>query len=257
MFNTVEGNSCFYAIPPLENVRRWAKETANGFEFCLKFPREISHERSLVQAQRATHEFLGVLEVLAKAERLGPTFLQLGPDFGPDRSQILADYLASLPREFPWAVELRHLDWFDQGTNERLANKILEDAGVDKVIFDSRPLFQSGPEDEIEKASQARKPRTPVRQTVTSDRPMLRIVGRNRIEKTDAYLDQWAPIVARWINEGKIPYIFTHAPDDTFAPELARRFYQKIAALLSDDFKQAGMGELPRLPAKPKQLGLL
>jgi uncharacterized protein YecE (DUF72 family) len=44
VFNTVEGNSTFYALPALDTVRRWADSVPSGFRFALKFPQVISHE---------------------------------------------------------------------------------------------------------------------------------------------------------------------------------------------------------------------
>ena len=67
-FNTVEGNSTFYAIPTVETAQRWAEETVPGFRFALKFPQAISHERQLVGCNAELQWFLAVLEVLAKAE---------------------------------------------------------------------------------------------------------------------------------------------------------------------------------------------
>src|SRR4051812_44448356 len=57
-FNTVEGNSTFYGLPKLETVERWAHDTPPGFQFCLKFPRIISHEHELVNAESDTRVFL-------------------------------------------------------------------------------------------------------------------------------------------------------------------------------------------------------
>lgn len=251
-FNTVEGNSTFYALPSIETAKRWASQVATGFKFCLKFPREISHELQLVGATGATETFLRVIEPLAEANCLGPTFLQLSPGFGPDRFETLASYLKSLPQDMKWAVELRHFDWFDQGDNEHRINDLLSDMQIDKVLFDSRPLYQSPPDDEIERASQGRKPRTPIRQTVTGQHPFLRIVGRNKIEMTDRFLDQWSPIIEKWVCDGLRPTIFTHAPDDTFAPAFARRFATRLQ-------EQPGIGsfEIPKPAQPPQQLSLL
>ena len=210
-FNTVEGNSTFYALPSVETAQRWAEQSASGFRFCFKVPRSISHELELRNSTDATRTFLRCLEPLAKANRLGPIFLQLGPQFGPDRHEILATFLRQLSRDFQWAVEVRHFDWYDnvssmaptestkKGHNEARLNDLLAGLGMDKVLFDSRPLYQSPPDDEIERVSQSRKPRTPVRQTVTGKRPFLRLVGRNRLDLVNRYLDQWAPIVAGWM----------------------------------------------------------
>lgn len=227
-FNTVEGNSTFYAIPKTTTTRRWARQSAAGFRFSFKFPAEISHELQLVGAEDATKRFLKSLEPLAEADRLGPTFLQLGKSFGPDRLRVLSRYLHTLPRDFSWAVELRHHSWFDSGDNEHRVNELLSRHHIDKVLFDSRPLFQSPPDDAIEADSQARKPQTPVRQTVTGKHPMLRIVGRNQVALADRFLDQWAKIIARWVDDGLQPFVFTHTPNDALAPVLAKRLAQRL-----------------------------
>ena len=251
-FNTVEGNSTFYALPCPDAVKRWVDQTASGFRFSLKFPRLISHELQLQNAEQAAAEFFRCLEPLAEANRLGPTFLQLGPRFGPDRMAVLCRFLDRLPQDFAWAVELRHPDWFDSGYHEHRINEFLIERTIDKVLFDSRPLFQSPPDDAIETSSQQRKPRTPVRQTVTGRHPMLRLVGRNHVELVDRFFDQWAPIVAGWIRDNLEPFVFTHAPDDQFAPVLARRF----AARMQRELPELAW-DISSPPQAARQLSLL
>lgn len=250
-FNTVEGNSTFYALPSSATIQRWVEQTPDTFRFALKFPKVISHDLALHNAESQTRDFLHRIEPLQAAGRLGPTFLQLGPRFGPHRFPLLVRYLEKLPRDFKWAVELRHVDWFDLGNNERKVNELLNRLEIDKVLFDSRPLFQSPPDDEIEKVSQGRKPRTPVRQTITGKFPMLRLVGRNNVELVDQFLDQWAPIIAGWVQQDLTPFVFAHAPDDKYAVRFARRLAQRLQA------------ELPELdcsipyPESERQLSLL
>ena len=249
-FNTVEGNSTFYALPSLETTRRWADESAKGFRFCFKVPRLISHELQLVKADEELHQFLNCIQPLANSDRLGPTFLQLSPSFGPERLESLESFLTRLPKSIPWAVEVRHLGWFDQSDNENRLNDLLSKLSIDKVLFDSRPLYQAPADDEIERVSQTRKPKTPLRRTVTARRPFLRIVGRNNVAMAERFFQQWAPIVSNWIEEGLTPYIFTHAPDDSFAPELARRFAMHV----QDETRSI---QIPRPPLPPRQLSLL
>lgn len=227
-FNTVEGNSTFYAIPSLEIARRWAAETAPGFRFALKFPQEISHERQLVGCDSPLRAFLPVLETLATADRLGPTFLQLSAQFGPERLGVLERFLDELPGEFPYAVEVRHPAFFAQGDAERQLNESLAQRGIDRILFDTRAIFAGPPADEHEAESQRRKPRVPVRRTVTGQRPFVRFVGRNDIEQSRELLAEWAPIVAGWLATGKEPYFFTHAPNDAFAPPLAAQFHEAL-----------------------------
>jgi uncharacterized protein YecE (DUF72 family) len=108
--NTVEGNTTFYALPEAAVVERWRDETPPGFKFCLKFPQIISHRRRLNNAEAETHDFLDRLARLG--DRCGPAFLQLPPSMGGAYLPALAAYLAALPRDFRYAVEPRHGDFF-------------------------------------------------------------------------------------------------------------------------------------------------
>ena len=241
-FNTVEGNSTFYGLPSLDTVRRWCDEALPGFRFALKFPRTISHDRQLVNAAAETRAFLTVLEVLASADRLGPSFLQLGPSFSATQFPALATYLRELPEEFPFAVEVRHDDFYDNGIHERELDDLLLRLQVDRALFDSRALFSAPPLDDHEAEAQRRKPNSPCRQTVTGMRPMLRFVGRNDIPAAQPWIEEWAPVVAQWISEGLTPYLFTHTPHDRHAPELARAFHDELRKHLP------GLSPLPPWP---------
>lgn len=249
-FSCVEGNSTFYGIPTPETVTRWAEETVDGFRFALKFPRAISHDKELVAAELETEAFLNLLNILNEHDRLGPTFLQLSPYFAANRFNALQQYLKNLPREFPYAVEVRHPDWFQPETEQRL-DALLTELEIDRVIFDSRPLFSADPTDEYETKSQQRKPQVPIRKQTTGRFPFVRLIGRNQIELVDPWIEEWTDQVQSWIEEGLKPYVFTHAPDDEFAPQIARRFHDSLSRKLS---------KLPSLPewevAAPKQLDL-
>jgi uncharacterized protein YecE (DUF72 family) len=238
-FSTVEGNSTFYALPSLDTARRWAAETEPGFQFALKFPQAISHDRRLTECGPETRAFLQILEILKSGDRLGPSFLQLPPTFDASEFPKLRAYLKSLPTDFSYAVEVRHRDYFDSAGTETTLDRLLSELNIDRVLFDSRPLYSAPPVSEAEKVSQTRKPRSPFRTTVTARRPLVRIVGRDNVEQSLPWLAEWSTIVAGWICNGSQPYVFTHAPNDAFAPELASAFH----ALLR--------GHLPSLPELP------
>lgn len=220
VFSTVEGNSTFYGIPKTDTFKRWADETADGFKFALKFPRVISHDRQLRDAGIETDAFLEGVSILHEADRLGPTFLQLPPFFEPRQFGNLQAFMQTLPGEFPYAVEVRHPDWFRDPAEQEL-NSFLTEHEIDRVIFDSRPLFSKPPVDEIETAAQQRKPQVPVRTNATGNNPILRLIGRNDVASVSDWVDEWSKIAATWVEQGKSPYLFAHAPDDQFAPELA------------------------------------
>lgn len=247
-FDTVEGNSTFYAIPEQAVVRRWVEQTGDDFRFALKFPRVISHEQLLVGMTDELRQFLSCLEILAEGRRLGPTFLQLPPTFDRTGFARLDAFLKSLPTTFPFAVELRHRDYFF-GKWADAVDELLRSLSMDRVMFDSRPLFCQPPSDEHEVISQQRKPRSPIRLVTTGRHPLLRLVGRDDVSLAQPWIEEWADQVVHWIQAGLVPFVFTHAPDDAFAPEMARRFHAAVQRRLVD---------LPALPdwpgeAEPRQ----
>lgn len=233
-FNTVEGNSTFYALPSLETAAKWASSVVEGFHFALKMPRVISHDCRLLDVDEELTAFLAVAEILQQFGCLGPSFLQLPPDYSPRFQPDLERFLRSLPAQMPWAVEVRHPGWFDSSRHEQGLDELLRDLAIDKVIFDSRPLYSKPPSDDIERASQTKKPKTPVRTTVTGKRPFLRLIGRNNLDEVQPWIDEWSPVIAEWLRAGFDPYIFTHAPDDRFAPRFARRLHLAIRQYLPD-----------------------
>lgn len=69
---------------------------------------------------------------------------------------------------------------------------------------------------------------------------MVRFVGRNDVTQVQPWIDEWAATLAGWIQQDLHPIIFTHSPDDAFAPEFARILWKAIREQASD---------LPPLPA--------
>ncbi len=108
-FNTVEVDSTFYAVPSSSAVRGWAERTPPDFVFALKLPREVTHERRLVDAAGVLDEFCDRVRELGP--KLGPVLVQLGPDFGPDERAALVEFLPLLPTDVRFAVEFRQQGW--------------------------------------------------------------------------------------------------------------------------------------------------
>ncbi len=232
LFPAVEGNSTFYALPSKETFGKWRDEASPTFQFCFKFPREISHQRRLLGCNDLLTEWLDRLEVLRDSGQLGPTFLQLPPSFSWQQFPELESFLRALPKDWPWGVELRHPDWYDGADRELQLDTLLSSLSIDRVIFDSRPLNATDAQDASEQAAQSRKPKTPLRLTVTGKRPMVRLIGRNQLEPITEYMQQWSETIAGWIHQGYQPWIFTHAPDDQYAPFLARHLHDSIRLLI-------------------------
>jgi uncharacterized protein YecE (DUF72 family) len=118
-FDTVEVDSTFYAVPPAKTVRAWAARVPAGFRFALKLPQEITHERRLRGAAELVDVFYDRARELG--DKLGPVLVQLGPDFAPVELPALVEFLPTLPRDVPTAIEFRQRGWATDGVLALLA----------------------------------------------------------------------------------------------------------------------------------------
>ncbi len=87
----------------------------------------------------ALGEFLDAIDALG--DRIGPVQLQLPPSFGPESAPTLRSFVERLPGGHRWMVELRHPGFFDGGPAHRAIDGVLHDAGVGRVVLDTRPLY--------------------------------------------------------------------------------------------------------------------
>ena len=172
--NALEGNTTFYALPAESTVARWRDATPDGFRFMLKLPRTITHDKRLRDVAAELCAFVERFEPLR--DRLGPCSVQLPASFGPPDIGVLADFLATLPSGFDWAVEVRHPDFHACGAHERSLNDLLHDRGVDRVVFDSRAFFAGPNETPEEHDAWSNKPRLPVRAVATAQQPILSLI---------------------------------------------------------------------------------
>jgi uncharacterized protein YecE (DUF72 family) len=250
VFNTVEGNTTFYGLPSEATIARWRQDTPEGFRFAFKFSQAISHDKRLSNAEPETVLFLEMLDTLSK--RTGPAFLQLPASFGPSDLPTLDGYLAALPETHAYAVEVRHDIFYTQA--EAALDIVLRKHSVDRVVFDTRGLHAAHTGTPREREAQRKKPNVPVRFTATGQHPFVRFIGHPEVAENLPLLAEWAQVVAGWMREGRTPYFFLHAPDDFYAPHLARHFH----ALLSEHIDA---GQLPPWPIEqqdpePEQMSL-
>jgi uncharacterized protein YecE (DUF72 family) len=167
VFDVVEVNASYYAIPEVRTVRRWAERTPPGFLFHVKAwslltghhprPQSLPADVQAVLPERVRRSprgeiladdvpaegvdaafrlFRAALAPLAEAGKLGYVLFQFAPwvHFEPAR----LNYLASLPERLPGAtvaVELRHRSWFPDHADETL--RALRAARLAHVITDA------------------------------------------------------------------------------------------------------------------------
>jgi len=246
VFNSVEGNTTFYSVPSEETVERWAEAVPAGFRFSFKFPREITHQRALVDCAAMTEAFFDRLAPLA--EQWGPFMLQLPPSFGPAQLGQLDRFLRHLPAEVEVAVELRHPQLFASSAAMGEVDALLVGRGADRVIMDTRALRSGSAEHPGIAAARHRKPDLPIYAAALGRHPLLRFIGHPDDAINEPWLAGWAEWVARWIGQGRQPYVMIHCPDNTHAPPMARRFHTLLG-------EHAAVGEMPAWPGEARRGG--
>jgi uncharacterized protein YecE (DUF72 family) len=228
----VEGNTTFYALPTPTAVARWANDAPPDFRFVCKLPRSITHDRRLRHVDGELREFLDRMTPLG--ERLGPVTVQLPASFGPEDVPVLDTFLAGVSDEVEWAVEVRHQAFEARGSHEAVLDDLLRRHGANRVVIDTRALFEGPRDTPAEIEAFERKPRLAVRPVATAATPIVRFIGRTDVDANQLYWRKWVGPVSRWLMAGLEPIVFLHTPDNADAPALARTFHAAVAAAVRD-----------------------
>ncbi|SMC41448.1 DUF72 domain-containing protein [Pedobacter africanus] len=214
-FNSIELNAVFYSIPNAELIRKWkvkAEENSdNGFVFCPKFSRTISHIKRLKDAEVPTDLYLSSISEFGKF--LGPCFLQLGDNFGPKNFDVLENYLKHLPVDLEVFVEVRHEDWF-------------ADDAVRPHFFEMLARLKKGVV-----ITDASGRRDCVHMELTIPEIFIRFVGNGQAHQASdfARIDEWVSRIKIWLDKGlhKV-YFFLHQHDEKDTPILANYTIQQF-----------------------------
>jgi len=117
--NAVEVNFTFRQLLKDTTAEKWVAETPAGFRLSVKAHQVITHIKRLHQTEDFVRRFLGSVEPLARAAKLGPVLFQLPPNLKADRV-LLEEFLSAFPRAVPSAFEFRHASWFEDATFDLL-----------------------------------------------------------------------------------------------------------------------------------------
>ncbi|WP_407330719.1 DUF72 domain-containing protein [Enterovibrio sp. 27052020O] len=226
VFNTVEGNTTFYASPSHATVANWKAATSDAFRFTFKFPQPITHQMMLRHSDAMVSEFITLMQPLH--ERIGLWKIQLPAAFGPQSLPDLKRFLTAMPTSYNVGVEVRHPAFFAKGDEERALNSLLIEHGANRIIMDSRPVFAVPADTDALLDAQQKKPRVPVHAIATSDTPMVRFIGDPTLERNDVFFANWQKKIPQWIEEGKTPYLMIHTANNDDAPQLAEHFYHQL-----------------------------
>jgi len=128
-FGAVEADNTYYRIPTAKAVRGWEQRVPEGFTMCAKFPRAVVHGGQGPQpdsaaildgpeACEARNLFLDRMRLMGP--KLGPLLIQF-PYFnrkafekpGPFLER-LERFLAGLPTDLRYALEMRNRQWLNE-----------------------------------------------------------------------------------------------------------------------------------------------
>jgi uncharacterized protein YecE (DUF72 family) len=222
-FGTLELNATHYRIYPPEKMAAWAAAMPDGFRFCPKFPQIITHFRRFRQCEGPTDDFIQGL--LALGDRLGPSFIQLPPQFAPSHASALLSYLAQWPRELPLAIEFRHPEWFTGHPDAEVVWEAMEAYGVGSVLSDTALR------------------RDAVHMRLTAPFLLLRYGGGDGHPTDASRIADWVQRWQHWGDAGlQAVYFLVHQPDSLRTPETCR--------LLADSWQQAVPQDSPVVAPK-------
>ena len=225
IFNTVEGNTTFYALPSVETVQSWLNQAQAGFRFCFKLPKTVTHSGKLSAGFELT-EFFNRLQPLAAY--LGPFMIQLPETVNKFALSEIKQFLQCLPDEFEYSIELRSQDFFKKDDTEKCLNQILMQHEVNRVCFDSRALFSVSAKTEAEKDAHKKKPNLPVHAIATGKNPIVRFIGTKDADYNQSYYQVWLAKLKQWVKEGRKPYFFVHTPANEVAPLHAQILHRQL-----------------------------
>lgn len=218
-FGCIELNATHYRIHPPETMRRWASFADEDFRFCPKFPQLISHFRRFQNCEGLSDEFIDAL--LALGPNCGPSFIQLPPNFRPEKSAALLQYIQQWPRELPLAIEFRHPAWFEGGAEAEEVWAMMETLKIGAVISDTAGR------------------RDAVHMRCTAPFLLLRFGGNDLDPSDHERLESWADRIVTW-HEGGLHsvYLLMHQPDSIHSPESCLDFAQAMEARLPVQIKK-------------------
>lgn len=133
-YRAVEMDGTWYRMPGEDAVKMYNDGAPEGFKFCFKAHRQVTHMARLkAEAIDPLKFMLKRLEPLRS--HLGPILLQLPPNLKRDDLRLVA-FLDRLPAEIPaqkrWAIEFRNESW-----HAPEVEAILRERGVAWVAADT------------------------------------------------------------------------------------------------------------------------
>ncbi|HEY5884403.1 MAG TPA: DUF72 domain-containing protein [Pyrinomonadaceae bacterium] len=183
-FDTVELNNTFYRLPKPETFESWRDNSPDNFLFAVKASRFTTHMKKLKDPESSTLKFFDGAERLG--EKLGPILFQLPPRWRVDVER-LSEFLAALPEEHRYVIEIRDESWLVKDVYD-----VLRQFNVAFCIHDLAQM------------------QTPLE--ITADFTYIRFHGpgaaKYRGSYSDSALREWAERIGGWHAENVDSYVY-------------------------------------------------
>lgn len=238
-YNSIELNATHYKVYGEAGIKKWAeKAKGKDFKFCPKMYKGVTHFGSLKGKEFITNEFFR--GIMGFEDHLGPIFVQVSDSFSPNRRKELFDYLASLPKDLQFFLEVRHPDWFSKEDMRKEMFETLASLNMGAVITDTAGR------------------RDCAHMHLTVPKAFIRYVG-NSLHRSDyTRCDAWVQRMKYWLDKGMEElYFFMHMHDEATSPELTVYLVDKLNKECGLDLIKPTFIDPATLPkSKPKSKGL-
>jgi uncharacterized protein YecE (DUF72 family) len=203
-FDAVEINFTYYRDPTPEIFEGMLREVNSDFEFVIKAPKGMTHEREAMASVASS--FVGSLKPLMVSGQLGGVILQFPQtfhlnDLALDHLKKVADIF--VPHDVKTSIEFRHKGWNQDRVYELLEKLQLGFVNVDLPRIGALPLPTS---------------------IITNDVAYYRMHGRNKAMwynpptgshrydylYNDEELEEWAQRIEGVLGTARKVYIFTN-----------------------------------------------
>jgi uncharacterized protein YecE (DUF72 family) len=134
--NTVEVNFTFRQLVKETTIQKWLADTPEHFRFTIKAHQVLTHIKRLKGTEEFLQRFLGTLEPLERAQRLGPILFQLPPNFKADQA-VLSEFVRILPRGVRASFEFRNASWFGEEKPDEAAWQTLRERNAALCVAES------------------------------------------------------------------------------------------------------------------------
>lgn len=201
-FNAIELNATFYRMPSRTQTMSWKSCVGPGFRFCPKISDKISHIKRLKDVGSLTERFLDGISGFG--ENLGPVFLMLHPQTGPNAIDTIHEFIRFFPQHIRLFVELRNPKWYSDSAAFDRIFELLASTNTGLVITDVAGR------------------RDCLHMRLSTPDAFIRFVGNNLHPTDYERVNQWMDRIQNWVEDGlQSLYFFMHQHEEIYSPQLA------------------------------------